>query len=237
MICSIHQSQTFPWLGYFSKIRQSDIFVFLDTVQFKKNEWQNRNKILSKDGWQWLTVPVIHHFGQSIQETLINPTERWRQKHLQALQTNYAKAPFFNHYFPEIQSLYETDWTHLSDFNIQTARWGMDKLGIETPTRLASEMKELAKFPDITPDDRLILTTQILSCETYLSGEGGHNYLEPAHFSEKGVGLIFQKFDHPVYPQFGDQFVSHLSFLDLLFFMGPDSRKIFKGGIQDAESE
>ncbi|MDD5766286.1 MAG: WbqC family protein [Candidatus Marinimicrobia bacterium] len=237
MICSIHQPQTFPWLGYFAKIRQSDIFVFLDNVQFKKNEWQNRNKILSDDSWQWLTVPVIHHFGQSIREVTINPTERWRQKHLQALQTNYAKSPFFENYFPEIQSLYEIDWTLLSDFNIRTVRWGMEKLGIETPTRVASEIEELAKYPDITPDDRLILITQLSSCETYLSGEGGHNYLEPAHFSEKNIRLIFQKFNHPAYRQFGDRFVSHLSFLDVLFFMGPGSLKIIEGGIQDAESE
>ena len=111
MIVAIHQPQYLPWLGYFNKMMASDIFCYLDNVQYKKNEWQNRNKILSKDGWQWLTVPVLHRFGQDIREIVINSTERWRHKHLQALQTNYAKAPFFKKYFPEIQSLYETDWT------------------------------------------------------------------------------------------------------------------------------
>ena len=56
MIVSIHQPQFFPWFGYFDKIQQSDCFVILDTVQFKKNEFQNRNKVKTSQGWQWLTV-------------------------------------------------------------------------------------------------------------------------------------------------------------------------------------
>ena len=74
MICSIHQPQTFPWIGYFAKIFQSDIFVILDNVQFKKNEWQNRNRLKTPAGWQWLTVPVIHRFGQLISEVKVNNT-------------------------------------------------------------------------------------------------------------------------------------------------------------------
>jgi len=58
MIVSVHQPQYMPWLGYFDKIDRSDLFVFLDTVQYKKNEFQNRNRIKNDKGWQWLTVPV-----------------------------------------------------------------------------------------------------------------------------------------------------------------------------------
>jgi len=57
MIIAVHQPQYLPWLGYFDKIDKADIFVLLDTVQYKKNEWQNRNKIKTAQGWQWLTVP------------------------------------------------------------------------------------------------------------------------------------------------------------------------------------
>ena len=58
MIVAIHQPQYLPWLGYFGKMLQADIFCYLDTVQYKKNEWQNRNRIKTAQGWQWLTVPV-----------------------------------------------------------------------------------------------------------------------------------------------------------------------------------
>src|SRR4051812_18014003 len=75
MRVTIHQPQFLPWLGYLDKIDQADLFIVLDTVQFKKNEWQNRNRIRTADGWQWLTVPVLQRFGQRINEVRINPTE------------------------------------------------------------------------------------------------------------------------------------------------------------------
>ena len=68
MIVAVHQPQYLPWLGYFDKIDKADVFVLLDTVQFKKNEWQNRNKIKTAQGWQWLTVPVMYKYPQQINE-------------------------------------------------------------------------------------------------------------------------------------------------------------------------
>jgi hypothetical protein len=60
MIVAIHQPQYLPWLGYFDKMLAADLFCYLDCVQFKKNEWQNRNRIKTAQGWQWLTVPVMY---------------------------------------------------------------------------------------------------------------------------------------------------------------------------------
>ena len=71
MIVTIHQPQYMPWLGYFDKADRADIFILLDDVQFKKNEWQNRNRIRTSQGWQWFTVPVLHDFGQKINEVKI----------------------------------------------------------------------------------------------------------------------------------------------------------------------
>ena len=72
MIAAIHQPQYMPWLGYMNKIANADVFVFLDTVQFKKNEWQNRNRIKGPKGWQWITVPVSYQFPEKICEIKIN---------------------------------------------------------------------------------------------------------------------------------------------------------------------
>ena len=68
MIVAIHQPQYLPWLGYFDKMLKADVFCYLDTVQYKKNEWQNRNRIKTAMGWQWLTVPVTYRFPQGIGE-------------------------------------------------------------------------------------------------------------------------------------------------------------------------
>ena len=56
---AIMQPTFLPWVGYFDLIDQVDIFVFLNDVQFQKQTWQHRNKILTKNGLQWITVPVL----------------------------------------------------------------------------------------------------------------------------------------------------------------------------------
>ncbi len=232
MICSIHQPQTFPWIGYFAKIIQSDTFVILDNVQFKKNEWQNRNRLKTPNGWQWLTVPVIHNFGQLIGDVKINTTANWQNKHIQTLKTYYSKAPFFKLFFPEIEELYQKQWEYLSDFNISGIKWILDKLNIQTPIKLASGLIELQNKQEITPDDRLILITKIMKADIYLSGAGGKNYLNTGIFPENDLQLIFQHFEHPLYRQLHGKFISHLSILDLLFNEGYNSLNIIKEGIR-----
>jgi len=232
MICSIHQPQTFPWIGYFAKIFQSDIFVILDNVQFKKNEWQNRNRLKTPAGWQWLTVPVIHRFGQLISEVKVNNTVNWRKKHIQTLKTFYGKAPFFIFYFPEIEELYQKQWESLADFNLAGIKWILDKLAIQTPVKIASDLKELQKHSEVSPNERLILITKIMKADSYLSGAGGINYLKTDLFPNNSLNLIFQKFEHPVYRQLHGKFVSYLSILDLLLNEGPYSLNIIKGGIR-----
>ena len=85
MVVAVHQPHYLPWLGYFEKMDQADVFVVLDTVQFEKNGWQNRNKIKTAQGWQWLTVPVMHKFGQRLGQVKLDQRSDWRKKHWMAL--------------------------------------------------------------------------------------------------------------------------------------------------------
>jgi len=232
MICAIHQPQTYPWLGYIAKIIQSDVFVILDNVQFKKNEWQNRNRIKTANGTQWLTVPVIHNFGQLIRDVQINSNTNWRHKHIQTLKTNYGKAKYYSEMMPDIEQLYDQDWQNLAEFNLAGIKWILEKLAIKTSLVIASDIEELKKNADISPDDRLILITKLMQADTYLSGAGGQNYLKTDLFPENQLRLIFQEFEHPEYQQLHGSFISHLSILDLLFNKGPSGRNIIEGGIR-----
>src|SRR5256885_17176030 len=63
MKLAIHQPQYLPWLGYLAKWAAADAFVFLDTVQYEKNGWQNRNRIKTAAGPRWVTVPVHARLG------------------------------------------------------------------------------------------------------------------------------------------------------------------------------
>ena len=140
MIAAIHQPQFIPWLGYFDKIDQSDVFIFLDNVQYKKNEYQNRNRIKTVDGWQWLTVPVLYKFPQKINEVRINNKIDWKKKHLHALITNYSRAKYFERYIEYFKELYSKEWEIISDINIEVTRQLAEFLGIKNKFLVASKL-------------------------------------------------------------------------------------------------
>ncbi len=81
MKIAIHQPHYLPWLGYFAKWAAADLFVFLDTVQFEKNGWQNRNRIKTRDGARWLTVPVRASLGTPIKDVTIDERQPWPGRH------------------------------------------------------------------------------------------------------------------------------------------------------------
>ena len=83
---SIHQPGYLPWLGFFKKIMYSDVFVFLDNVKFVKRQWHNRNQIRTSDGTTLLTVPIIAHSGENINEVKISYDETWNTNHKKKLK-------------------------------------------------------------------------------------------------------------------------------------------------------
>ena len=224
MIVAVHQPQYLPWLGYFDKMRRADMFCFLDNVQYKKNDWQNRNRLKTDQGWQWLTVPVSYRFRQKINEVKINHGVDWKRKHLQALITNYNRAPYFREYMVIFEQIFSKDWDSLSELNVYVTERLKELLGLQRkPTFLSSNFM----LRD-DPTDRLIDICKELGADTYLSGQDGVNYMDLARFQKYGLSVIIQDFNHPVYPQLYTNFQSHLSIVDLLFNCGPTSMEIIR---------
>lgn len=90
---AVLQSNYVPWRGYFDIIHDVDLFIFYDEVQYTKNDWRNRNRIMTPSGVKWLTVPVYASIEKPISAIEIVPG-RWGEKHYQTLLTNYRKALF-----------------------------------------------------------------------------------------------------------------------------------------------
>ncbi|HIG53911.1 MAG TPA: hypothetical protein EYG11_20125 [Candidatus Latescibacteria bacterium] len=225
MIVAIHQPQFMPWLGYFDKMDQADCFVLLDNVQYKKNEWQNRNRIKGPQGPQWLTVPVQFKFPALITEVGINGSDPWRRKQLQALKTNYAKAPYWPLYEGFIAQFYGREWGELAAVNKASVEWLRGALGIDTPLRIASEMKLNEE-----PTQRLIDICKAVGADAYLAGVDGKKYMDLDRFAAAGLRIVVQEYEHPTYPQLYGEFASHLSALDLLHNCGPESGEILRSG-------
>jgi hypothetical protein len=226
MIIAIHQPQYLPWLGYFDKMDQADAFCYLDNVQYKKNEWQNRNRLKTAQGWQWLTVPVRYRFPQKITEVTINTNVHWQHKHLQALSTNYHKAKYFNDYFPIFESALRQDFETIADLNIHMITLLREILGINNKPVVRSSELSLSE----NPTGRLIDICEYFSADTYLSGQDGSKYMEIEQFIEKGIQVVVQEYHHPVYAQCFGEFQSHMSIVDLIFNCGPESLSIIRKG-------
>jgi len=226
MIVAIHQPQFMPWLGYFEKMDRADCFVLLDNVQFKKNEWQNRNRIKTAQGAQWLTVPVTFSFPARIDEVEVNDGVNWRNKHLQALRTNYAKAPHWEEMRESLEGFYERDWERLVEVNLASIGLLRKALGIDTELVIASDMDELSQ----EPTQRLVDICRKAGADTYLSGVDGAQYMEMERFAEAGIEVVFQEYEPPEYSQLFGEFVSHLSALDLVLNCGSDGRQILRRG-------
>ena len=225
MIVAVHQPQYLPWLGYFDKIRRADIFCYLDCVQYKKNDWQNRNRIKTAQGWQWLTVPVRFQFPEKINEVKINRTVNWRKKHLQAMVTNYRRSPYFEQYIELFESFYSTDWESIAELNIHAIEQLKSALGLDGKSAIQSSQLQLRE----DPTDRLIDICKALKADTYLSGQDGIKYMDLERFQDNGIEVIIQDFQHPVYPQLFDGFESNMSVVDLMFNCGPESLNIISG--------
>jgi len=229
MRIAIAQSTYLPWLGYFDLIDQVDAFVILDHVQFEKQSWQQRNRIKTPAGLQWLTVPVIFRgrFGQSIREVEIRDCQFWR-KHLRSIEVNYHRARFFDDYFQALTERLTCDERgHLLDLNIRLIEWFMGILEIRTPLFFSSRLNVLGKRTEL-----LANICSSLGATTYVSPIGSAAYLLPEIdlLELRSIEVQFHNYQHPEYRQMFPPFRSHACILDLIFNEGSRSGALVRQG-------
>lgn len=223
MVCTVHQPNYLPYLGFFEKANRSDVFILYDTTQFKKNDWQNRNKLCTKDGWQWISVPVMHDFGQKIYEVKIKDAGRSLAKNWRSIMVNYARAPYFKVYSPEFERIYSSETESLSELNCMIIIKAAELLGLRTKFIKCSELPKI----ETTSTQALIDLTKLAGADTYISGGEGINYLDMNLWNSTGLKILFQKYHHPVYRQFNSEvFQPYMNILDLLFNCGEGSLEI-----------
>ena len=228
---AIMQPTFLPWIGYFAMIEIVDTFVFLDSVQFAKRSWQQRNRIKTPKGEHMLTVPVMSKglSDQLIKDVCINRDEKFDHKFLNTITANYAKSPYYKEYFPEIKSIVERNTNNLCQLNIELITWLMRCLGITTKVLSSSELALDGKKADLLSE-----ICVSLGATNYLSAPGSKAYIDESDaFVSRGIQVSYHHYEHPVYPQLWGEFIPYLCTLDLLFNCGPGSREIVLSGIKD----
>lgn len=222
MVFSIHQVHFMPGLRFFSKMKNSNIFVYLDDVQYEKREFQNRNRIKTKEGIIYIRVPVLtkNRFNQLIKDVEINNTYNWKDEHLKTITLNYSKAKYFKDYFPEIERIYSHSYRKLIDISMNLINFFREILNIKTEYYFSSQF-------DIktSKTQRIVDIAKKISCDSYLSGTGAKAYLDQNLLEKNGIKLIWQEFKIKEYPQLYGSFIPDLSVLDLILNCGPDSSK------------
>ncbi len=225
MRVTILQPSYLPWLGFFEQMHRSDQFVLYDDVQFTRRDWRNRNRVRVPDGSVWLTVPVIqkNKYEQSLLETKIDNSTSWKRKHLETIRCHYSKTPFFDLHFPWCEKIFNSEWNYLLDLSLETIQYLKEQLKIDTPLLRSSELGEPGN-----KTERLISICKQLGATQYLSGESARKYISDKDFSDQGIELEYQEYQHPEYPQRYEGFVPFLSTIDLLFNCGDKSMEFLK---------
>lgn len=230
MTITIHQPEFLPWLGFFDRVQRSDIFVVLDDVGYQKNGFINRNKIKTKDGVKWLTVPVRDRSpNKKINEVIIDNDKKWKDSQLSLIRINYSSAPYFKEYYNFLESAFSKKWDKIADLDFYLIENIVKFLGIQTKIAKTSDLKVEGE-----KTERIVNICKRFGADAYLSGPGGKNYMDLSLFEKEGIKVIFQEFAHPEYEQqfINKSFLPYMSIVDLLFNSGPKSIDIILGSKQ-----
>jgi hypothetical protein len=224
----IHQPDFMPWLGFFHRLIQADLFIVLDHAQFvtgTSRSWMHRDLIKTPAGPKWLTLSVKKApLGAPIRDIELSPDAKWRAANLNLLRENYRKAPYLGEALPAVEALYNAGHARLVEMALASIDMLSDMLGVQTPRALASQMEPVG-----ANNAMLIDLLQKVGATRYLSGLGARAYLDPELFAKAGIEVIWQDFQHPVYPQLHGQFKPALSALDMLFNCGVRRSKEIMG--------
>ena len=217
MIIGMHQPNYLPYLGFFDKMKRSDIFVIHDDAQFNNRDFQHRNRIRTYDGWKYLTVPVYE------KKIAINRIEikkhaqiakrKWSIMHFESIEGWYKKAPYFSTYEEDLRKIYKKEYDKLIDLNMNLIYFLIKAFDIDTKIVYSSSFGFKSRSTQ-----KIVDKVKALEGDIYLSGPSGHNYLDMSLFTD--IKVEFQDFKHPVYPQCYPGFEPNMAAIDALFNVG-----------------
>jgi len=221
-IVTIHQPEHLSYLGFFHKVSLADTLVVLDNVAFEKNYFQNRNRINTNKGEEFITIPVSVGSSDCLIKDVKIADEFMRsvmRKNIETILLAYKKCRYFELYFEEFVNIYSSNFSTLSELNLALMRFIFYKLGISTKIVLASSLNVSGSKTDL-----LVNILDVVGADKYISGCSGKDYLEMEKFR---IPVEFQNFKHPVYTQYGkNTFTPYLSIIDALFNVGGEITNI-----------
>lgn len=220
MKIGIMQPYFFPYIGYFQLIKAVDTFVIYDDVNFIKQGWINRNRILL-NGSDFM-FNIILKSASSFKK--INEIEVIgnNQKLIKTIEQAYRKAPYFTEVYPVITDILLDKETNLAKFLTDSLHAIIGYLAMNVSVLVSSEIE---KDTSLKGDDKVIDICKQLNATNYINAIGGQELYSKEKFAENGLILNFIKSKSIVYPQFKNKFVPWLSIIDVMMFNSKEEIK------------
>ena len=220
MKLSIMQPYFLPYLGYFSLIKHTDEFILLDTVQFIRHGWIERNRILKpSDGWQYIMVPLKKYSRETIIKDIeINNDQQWKEKILAQLQHYKKQAPYFSNVIDILNEIFSKEYATIVDLNLASLKTVCNYLGINTPIQVFSLMN-IDIEPANAPDEWALNICKALgNVDEYWNPPGGQSFFDRKKYENAGINLKFHSAILTDYDQKRNVFTPGLSIIDVMMF-------------------
>ena len=226
-VVTIHQPEHMPWTGFFHKMMLADHYVILDSVQYRKGYFHNRNKVINKNGnVSYITVPCLVNDGKwrnPISKIEVDFSRDWRQKYLGTIYECYTGFPNFSDVYPAIEKIINECPVTLCELNMQIIYFFRELLDISTPISFSSGQPS-----SLGASELLVELCKSNNATTYLAGPSGKDYLNEDLFVSDNISVDYHQFTAPTYDM--DVFSPGLSTLDLIMRFGPRAAEIIQSG-------
>ena len=216
MTLAIMQPYLFPYIGYFQLVKAVEKFIIYDDVAFIKQGWINRNTILVNKQRHSFFVPVkaISSF-KKISETEIDYKSDWTKKTLLTLEQSYKKAPYFNDFFPVMETVFKSKKNTISEMAIDSIIHVSNYLELTTTFEQSSI---IYNNQALKGKERVIDICLKEKAKHYINPIGGQELYSKEEFLSHNICLNFLKTQSISYKQFNNEFIPWLSIIDVLMF-------------------
>jgi len=219
------QPYFFPYIGYWQLMFNCDIWIFLDSCQYNKKSWMNRNRVLHSDPekeFQYISVPIKKHAkGTRIEDIAINNDKKWREKLLGQLGVyRRMRAPHFDAVVSLVERIMASSDESLCNLIVRSAEEVGAYLGQKVAFKRSSELG-IDETKINAPDEWALAISEILGANEYINPYGAAELFDQNKYTSLGIDLMFLTPNLSPYKQSRREFYPGLSIIDAMMFLDP----------------
>lgn len=213
MKVGIMQPYFMPYIGYWQLMAAVDTYVIYDDVNYIKKGWINRNNILVNNDKQLFTISLNGASQNKLINEIIIADDFTKLR--KTIHMAYHKAPYYNDVMSLLDKIFSYQSSNLADFIANSIKLVSQYLDIQTKIIMSSDIE---KDNSLKGQDKILEICKLLNADTYYNAIGGQELYDKSIFENENINLYFLQSTITQYPQYGEEFISGLSIIDVLMF-------------------